>query len=198
MSSPVLAPEISKKEFNWKRAFIKAAGFGAGLALMLAIVAGVGIWYMNRPKPPKPWQEGVITSEFYDLEFGGKHVPEKAMTANYFVTNNSERDYWLWKNSTVMVKVPNSSGLEQIQEIQLTDDFYIPSKQKVRVSFQLPFEKEDIFDQLAAKGEEGKISELVLKELKDTDGFVVFDTGNRYVIRFVNGWREGLKKNLRQ
>jgi hypothetical protein len=49
---------------DWKRILLRAAGFGAGFALSLALILGVALWYESRPKPPKPWDAKTIRAEY--------------------------------------------------------------------------------------------------------------------------------------
>src|SRR5690242_6809659 len=92
MGSPRVVPaaEPVKKAFSWKRVFIKAAGIGAGFTLMIAILAGVGIWYWNRPRPPKPWNTKALTAEYIDVDVEGQ---KNTLVFNYTLQNNTDFDY---------------------------------------------------------------------------------------------------------
>jgi len=48
---------------------IVAAGFGAGFALVLLMVFMGWRWYSLHPTP---WKEKLITSEYKDLQLGGR------------------------------------------------------------------------------------------------------------------------------
>ena len=79
---------------DWKRWLFKSMGFRAGLGVVLAALATLGMRYSSRPKPPKPWYESAIRSSYQSLEAGNG---EKAIfvTLTYAVENTTDYDYRL-------------------------------------------------------------------------------------------------------
>jgi hypothetical protein len=49
---------------GWKKWFWRSAGFGSGAVLMLAVIAASVIWWIDRPKPSKPWNTKAISAEY--------------------------------------------------------------------------------------------------------------------------------------
>jgi len=62
MGTPATA--TVERKFNWKVLFIKAAGFGAGFAVVLLVFAGTSIWYTSRPPKQKPWNTNALIAEY--------------------------------------------------------------------------------------------------------------------------------------
>src|SRR5438552_15760506 len=74
----------------WKKILLRSAGFGAGFALMLSVIAGVWVWYSDRPKPPKPWDSRAITAEY---DYVTPEDEKNYLTFYYALQNNTDIDY---------------------------------------------------------------------------------------------------------
>ncbi|SRR5216684_8530503 len=138
MSTSSVSPELAKKEFDWKRLFIKAAGFGAGLAVVVCLVVGSWKWYSSRPKSPKPWNQSAVVATFSDLTTDR----DGDLVFYYFVENRSKFDYQTSYETTAMFK--ESSGLRDGNgNIGLDHNIFIPSGTRVRVAIRLPGKDSD-------------------------------------------------------
>jgi hypothetical protein len=162
---------------------------------LLIFVVGIvvftyAVWHSSRPQP---WNDKAMVTEYADLRISSTGSAYNNIEANYFVTNMSNMDYQLSKSNIVMVKVPGSSGLREAPDVAIAQDFFIPAKQKVSVSFRLPLQNRDIFNEAVTKKNQVEIKKLLAKELQDVDGFVVFDPLAKYQISFSNGWKKGLE-----
>ncbi len=204
MSTPAIAPEAPKKEFNWKRLFIKAAGFGAGFALMLAVLAGVGIWYWNRPKPPKPWNDQAIKAEFdyADAEVEGE---KNTLVVFYTLENKTDFDYTI--SDTTEMKI--GAQLERQNSFSVNNDGYVrsdlplfvPAHGRVRYAVHLAYpypERED----LNASPDEShdfktRVAQFMTKEFTNLDGFTIYDERARFKIVFSGGWKKRASEPLR-
>jgi hypothetical protein len=69
---------VAQPQRRWQLILLKAAGFGAGAVLMLAVLAVVGYWYSQRPKQPTEWQQVAFDKTAYLTEaiFSDLGVPE--------------------------------------------------------------------------------------------------------------------------
>jgi hypothetical protein len=45
---------------NWIKALVRSVGVGVGIALTLSAIGGLFLWYSNRLKPEKPWNQSAI------------------------------------------------------------------------------------------------------------------------------------------
>src|SRR5258708_19900904 len=141
MSSPgvVAGPEPAKKEFSWKRLFIKVAGFGAGFALMSAILVGVFIWYVNRPKPPKEWDHSSITAEYDYLQVLTKN---KHISFGYILVNHTNQDFRIESKDGLIyaIKLKQQNALSTIPSNvdAFTVDFpiIIPAHQRIYLDLE--------------------------------------------------------------
>ncbi|SRR5260221_2277886 len=188
MSTPAVSSEASKKELNWKRLFIKTAGFGAGAALVLAVVAGVGIWYMNRPKPPKPWDTKAITATFNKLEFGNIGKEQAAGIFSYILENDTEYDYRLPDNLITMQHLSGSNTLDKFN-LMVEEKIFIPSHQRASVTLVALFNSKDDITP-ADLNDEKKLAEFATRRIKSIDHLVLFDESNRYEIDLPSGWQK--------
>jgi hypothetical protein len=153
------------------------------------------IWHSSHPKP---WNDKAMITEYaHHLTIPPTGNTYSSIEANYFITNITNSDYQLSKSSIVMIKIPESSGLRESPDVVLTQDVFIPSKQKVSVSFRLPLQKGEIFGEAITRNNQAEIKRLLLKELQDVDGFVVFDQSSRYEISFSNGWKRDLESETK-
>jgi hypothetical protein len=188
MSTPAIATEPPKKEFNWKRLFIKAVGFGAGVALMLAVLAGVGIWYMKRAEQPRQWNSKAITATFSKLEFGNVGKQDAAGIFSYVLENNTDYDYRLPDNVIRMRHSMTSNSLEKI-DMLVEDKIFIPPHQRVAITFVQQFNSKDELKP-ADLNDEKKLAEFASRQVKDVDRLVLFDESMRYEIDLPSGWQK--------
>jgi len=182
MSSPATAPEVPKKEFSWKRLFIKAAGFGAGFRLAVCFVLGGFLWYSARPKPQKPWNEKTITATFAELTVGVVQE-ELRVQFTYALHNSLDRDYLLPSipSGELMTKSENSSDLTPAKSAAW-DTVTIPAKQTVRVTFTISFPLPEYNTNAMTLESIDKLSEFMGKRMKEVNSLEFYDYVGRYRI----------------
>jgi hypothetical protein len=191
MAAPSVSPEIPTKDFRWKRLFIKATGFGAGFALILVILAGIGIWYWNRPKPPKPWNTQAITASFDRMDVSIKNgILEIGFF--YSLQNNTDYDYTINGEGALFLRTLNSGNLEPTGHFAKRVEVFVPAKHRAGYDVvRLYTVGKDAPD--SVKTTDG-INTFFYKEFHNVDGFVLFDQSNRYEITLPNGWKDMKEK----
>jgi hypothetical protein len=179
---------------GWRRLFIKAAGFGAGFALMLALVMGVGLWWSERPKPPKPWNSKAITAEYDYARVTGE---KNHINFGYVFQNNTDEDFRI--DSADELSYAIKLGSQKAISILPKDSFIlefpivIPARQRVyipvelNVSYtksgndELPLEERKKFRKEVERYFSGKYDNIV--------AFQFFDEQKRLKIDLPGGWR---------
>jgi hypothetical protein len=125
-------PESVKKH-HWSRLFIKAAGVGAGFAVIVCLVVGCWKWYSSRPKAPKPWNKSAIVATFSDLTTDDNDD----IVFYYFVENRTKSDYLPGADTILMFK--ETKGLrEGSGNIGLDPYIFVPPGGRIRVAIHLP------------------------------------------------------------
>lgn len=175
---------------DWKRWLFKSMGFGAGLGAVLAAVAGLGMWYSSRPKPPKPWNKSAIRASFVD--FGGS-LQDNALsvTFTYSIENTTDYDYQLPTSQKIMA-LQRNNVLNEIGQDWKPIELFVPAHHKVQLKFGVPIG--GATDSIKAKEDHKWLLKQLLSYLKDTAGFVVFDEINRYEIKLPSGWENDIKE----
>ena len=179
MSTPPVSSEVPEKEFNWKRLFVKAAGFSAGAVLMLAVLAGMGLWYVNRPKPPKPWNDQAIKAEF---------------------------DYYTISDATDMkigaqLERENSFSVASDGYVRSDLPLFVPAHGRVRhaVHFAYPYPERE--DSNASPDEshdfKTRVAQFMTKEFTNLNGFIIYDERARFKIIFSGDWKKRATEPLR-
>jgi hypothetical protein len=167
MSTPALAPV--EKKFDWKRLFIKAAGFGAGFCVMLMAIVVAGVWYENRPKTPEGWNRTAITVSMktsapasMESTHTGESKPATQLT--YVVSNNTDFDYELPAHFKLMVR--KGDALADYNSAFIQEKLFVPARQKSEFF---------VIDSISPEDR---------KALVGVDRFVLFDEGKHYQIEF--------------
>lgn len=183
----------------WKKILLRSAGFGAGFAITLCVVVGVWIWYIERPKPPKPWDKQAITAEYDNVSTAGD---ENFFSVQYILQNNTDVDYRLDSDSGVEIsaKLQQQKGLAEFSRKTIAVEFpvFVPAKNRVRLPIILKYhypvrEKNDPTLE-ERKQFRTDVAKYITNEFKNLDGFVLFDTTNRYEIDFPTGWEKRAKE----
>lgn len=192
MSSPgVGSPEPAKREFSWKRLFIRSAGFGSGFAVLFVFCAFAIRWYESRPKPPKPWNQMAITARFDRAQ-----ISEEQTYQIYFVLQNTtEEDYRLEESSGTVIDAKLSKGaLSYCSEcIKLDYPIYIPAKQSLQISINFRYHFPKTLPKETAEERKAlhkEVAAYLTSDLPGLDGFVIFDQEKRYEINLPPGWKE--------
>lgn len=181
---------------TWKRIFLKAAGFGAGTAVAVAVVLGVFLWYSSRPAKPKPWNREAITAEFDRVTT----VSDSRLEFQYVLDNKTDKDYELQSYSrpkiAARLESTNSlTGFADENEFVLGLPIFVPARQKARISLTMPsygFRPVTRLTDSSSTEEQHKYRAEVLahvtSKMPELNGFVLFDEGTRYQIDLPNGW----------
>lgn len=176
----------------WKKILLRNIGFGAGVALVLCAAVGGAVWYQGRPKPPKPWSKQAITAE-YDYVTTDD---DNKIFFYYTVQNNTESDYRLDSDAQVELsaRLQQEKALDSSGKIVTLDyPIFIPPKGRVRLKVKIPYnypdhDKSSTSDELHEHNR--KVAAFLAKEATNLDGFVLFDTANKYEIDFPSGWEQ--------
>jgi hypothetical protein len=184
---------------GWKAVLLKSIGFGAGFAVVLCAVAGSWLWYSGRPKPPKPWNKNAITAEYDYVRPEGDN---NYLSFHYILQNNTDLDYLVDSNVGMEVtgKLKREKGLSRFDSHYVTMEYpiFVPAKNRVWLSLNIPYSY-SIKEKGKPTADEQKqytteVAKYVTDELANLDGFVLFDTSNRYEIDFANGWEQRAKQ----
>jgi hypothetical protein len=107
--------------------FIKAAGFGAGFAVAIALLIGAAYWWAERPTRQKPWNKNAIKAKYSDLIIarGDKTV---LVTFAYAFENTSDFDYRL-SNSVRMLQKDERNISEEMVPQWTPVDWLVPAHQ---------------------------------------------------------------------
>ncbi len=177
---------------EWQKLFLRTGGVAAGVTVALAVVAVTLYWWSERPKA---WSEKAVTAQTNGLEFqeAGEELHFK-MT--YAFTNETEKDYMLPRvdSASLMGKSGQTGVLSKIEGASWPIDFTIPAKQRVEVSFIVPYRFADFNTSAAeldgAPSGDGQLSQNLLdfvsRRLQNVNGLVFFDFSNRYRIVLPN------------
>jgi hypothetical protein len=180
----------------WKNIFLRSAGFGAGIAVIVCLTAGGWIWYHSRPTSPKPWNSTAIKAEFDRLDIEG----EKSTFAFYYVLENTTNfDYRLSNGDTFQLRgmLANEKGLAESSATDSTLELptFLPPKLRARVIIHLPIpytgQKQsptDKSDVAGLRSYRKALADFVNKNMGNLDGFTIFDEANRYEIQLPKGW----------
>jgi hypothetical protein len=193
MITPTVSPNMYKG-LDWRRRFLKAAGFGGGCAAVLCLLAIGLVWYSHRPKPPRPWNKAAFKSQFYRVYTS----PEtKHFVFDYVIENTTNSDYRLGSSSEFNMTVISDGHLAMCEECVTlpTLPIFIPAGRKMLVPIQLNSTvPSDLEIQLHGVTDEdgGKIvKKYVAMHYTQLEGFILYDEKNRFEIDFPKGWAEG-------
>ena len=185
MSSPgvVPIPESAKKEFGWKRLFIKAAGLGAGFAVMLCLIVSGWIWYSSRPKPPRPWDKTSVAGKYQGVNVNSGTLHFEFW---YALENTTSQDLTLTSGSEVDIKGKLTSGILSAcgNCINVSYPVFIPAHHSIQIPIELTYAYPT-----DRKRQEKEIEQYLTKEMSGLDGFVMFDKEHRYEIELPAGWK---------
>ena len=181
----------SDSERSWKATFLRAAGFGAGVAVVALAAIGGGAWYAMHPPVVGPWNRDAVTAKYADLyvRFQQKSAldaiaPRTAsalllFTFRYTIENQSGRDHVLPSADSVYRVLVNGKGLERDTSVRWDGGPSVPSGQSVNVGIQVEYECPEGTGEL-----DEKLNEFTKRRLSEMEGFVALDQVNRYEINF--------------
>lgn len=174
---------------DWKRIFLRAAGFGAGFALSFAVISGSFLWYQSRPKPPKPWDTKTIQAE-YD---GTTEEQTTDIGFRYALKNNGNIDYRIDRDAVQLSIVGKNGELTPFNRIVSIDTpIFVPVGHKAMVFIRMKTGTrfQHSLPEHATDSEVDQYRQAVLDYLDATHilGFTLFDEVNRIEIDFPSGW----------
>ncbi|HEY2811279.1 MAG TPA: hypothetical protein VGJ00_07835 [Rhabdochlamydiaceae bacterium] len=196
MSTPAVSPEPVKQEFNWKRLFIKAAGFGAGFGLMFVLCALSINWYESRPKPPKPWDGSAITAEYRNLNA----EEDQKIQLLYTLSNNTNYDFRIEESdkAEIGMKLDSPDTYAEFNQYTKIDlPIFIPAHKKTiailhfQQSYPIKFKANGTEDE---RTKYRRDIEEFLKKKEVLTGFVLLHEPTRYRIDFPPGWNKDSAK----
>ena len=196
--------EPVRKEFSWKRPFVKAAGFGAGLALILCSVVGAWWWYSSRPKPPKPRNISAIRGSYYRVERIQENKDWR-LNFEFILENTTDTDYELSKESTYriagkLLDTNSLTGFAENYQIFIKLPLFVPAHQKTRIDVALPQYDVDVPKPINASLEElhkhyDAVAQAVSEKMANLNGFMIFDENTRYQIDLPGDWKKEKHEN---
>jgi hypothetical protein len=190
---------------GFRKWFWRSAGFGAGAVLMLAILTGAVIWWVDRPKPPKPWNTKAIRAEYdYVSTAGDKNNIE----FYYTLINDTDLDYRVSGGGDVdlSVKLGRENSISQPSkgdDNSMKGDFpiFVPAHGRARFGIHIAYPYSEKYDDKATDDEKHDwgttLAKYITSELNNIDGFVMFDSVERYEVAFPSGWKDRAKEQLR-
>jgi hypothetical protein len=188
---------------GWKRVFVRAAGFGTGVAVIIALCGAGLYWWSQRPPKPKQWNEKAITAIYEGLDTGDD---KRTLLFAYTLINQTDNDFSLSGGSTVhlgasLKQYQNSLSLDDGKLLSVDYPIYIPARRAVRFQLHLAYPYPEPDDPSASDDVRHdyrtKLAVFVAKEMGNVGGFVLMDDSTRYQIDMPNGWDERAKEPLR-
>jgi hypothetical protein len=187
---------------SWKKIAIRAAGFGAGFALLAALIIWTFAWWSARPVKPKPWNTSAITASFEGLDMEGD---KNTLVFVYTLQNNTDFDYRISDENEIhlaaTLKKSKSLSFDTSRFLKTDYPLYIPAKQRVRFMLHVnyPYEiKEDMSAPDDVRHDwETTVCQYVDKEFSNLEGFALLDDKSRYQVNIPNGWTARGKESLR-
>lgn len=160
---------------------------------MLCVIAGGVVWYANRPKPERPWNQSAIKGFFFGVSFSFQS-DRMICDFRYSLLNTTDRDYRLPADAKIMVRLQEDMSYRDSPGLSLEKNLYIPASQKVNISITLPIMFSDFSFSKDKAGDEKVATAFIDRRLAEIDGFALFDPTNRYKVDFPNGWPEAVKR----
>jgi len=186
----------------WKKYLLFGAGFGVAFGITIGLLVGGWVSYQSLPEKPKPWNTNAIVASFdYPARQAGEKdeqgKSEDHLVLHYTLQNNTELDYRMpAKDQLVLnMKLQRENSLSADGErLRVTEEsVFLPPKQRISFSVLLNYPIKGDFGPEVTSEDPGKrrkaIAKYIAEQLTNLDGFVVFDTVNRYQIDFPNGWK---------
>src|SRR5271163_1226908 len=177
---------------EWKRPLFIGIGWGLGTAVGLVILVGGFLWYLNRPKPPKPWNTSALRAEYDDVSTEGD---KNYIIFRYTLENPTDFDYHLEDGSTILmsVRLKRENVLTPASEVATIDfPVFVPAKKRIRFVIYTPYAY-PIKEKADSSGDERKkysdeVEKYVQTKMTNLDGFDLLDKSNRYEVIFPAGW----------
>jgi hypothetical protein len=131
---------------------------------------------------PQPWNARALTASYHGMEINEN---DHHILIFYVIENTTDQDYRVETKEDISL----NAKLAQQQSLAPFDDsakvqypIFIPSKQRVRVGIEIQYPYSGKKEPSTKVLEE--LEEYVRTQFKNLDGFVLFDSKNRYQINF--------------
>jgi hypothetical protein len=107
---------------TWKRVVLIAAGFGAGFAICMALIAVTFYWYSTRPRP---WNSTALKASFETMELSTNPQQDNySVDFVYSVENTTRRNYEFYPvNITVFANLAEEFSSASEKKPTLSKDF---------------------------------------------------------------------------
>ncbi|MGH2567801.1 MAG: hypothetical protein ACRDGA_05635, partial [Bacteroidota bacterium] len=172
----------------WQRILLKAAGFGAGFAGVLIGALAIWLWIQSMPETPRLWNRDALKASFEEIFVNTGDRP--VATFKFILENTTPHDYHLPSDpKSAFILLPEGKGMSQEEELIWDRGAYVPSGQKVTVSFQVSYNYNEAYPK-TDRDDLDKLSKFMNRRLKELDGFAVLDRVKRYQIIFPRGWQD--------
>jgi hypothetical protein len=183
---------------GWKKLAIRSFFGGVGIAVALAISAGVVVWYSNLPQRPKPWNPSALQAQWSTMEIttgGSENTEGYSVDFYYNVRNNTDKNYpFTGSTLTVMAVLTDGNALSrrfgeyQLGVATVDGPSFIPPSGTARIDVHVSYQYPDGLTD-ADKKDAGKLIPSFNHRLKELNGFVVFDALNHYRIDLPESWK---------
>ena len=179
---------VNNAASRFKTVMIKWFSFGAGFAVMCALIIAAVSWYSNRPKP---WNPSAITAVFDSFDIDSENYN---LILYYILENKTSADYELQSTSKtrLMQKLKRQDSLIDGEGVLYDTAVFIPAKNKVQFALKLNASFKKYFpanmSALAREERSKKIASFANGEMTNMNGFVLFDETNHYEILFPKSW----------
>lgn len=178
---------------TWKRILLKAAGFGAGSVLAMALLVAIAYMWVNRPKH---WSDKAITAKFAELS-AQRTGEEFHFEIQYAITNNTNAEYSFPSqySGNLMRRLSDANSVAKVGEASWDDSVRIPPGQSVTLTFTVPIKLADFnktsadFPEPSGEHPSQEYVDFVNRRLKEMDGFVFYDFNMNYRILLPSGWK---------
>jgi hypothetical protein len=184
---------------GWKKLAIRNFFGGVSIAVTIAIILGLLIWYNT--ERPKPWNNVAFQAQWDTMEFktGSSKVDEGyPVEFHYNLRNNTDKNYPFNSSTmTVMAVLKPSNALSeefghyQLGEATVDGPKFIPPKGTARIVVHVSYYYPSEFTN-ADKNDVQKIIANFNRRLNELNGFVLFDEQNHYRIDLPKGWKDNL------
>lgn len=187
---------------NWKRALLRAAGFGAGFALAGAIILGGFVWWSSRPKKPKPWNEAAITAKY---DSSGVEGQDQDIYVAYDLKNNTDSDISISDDSEVHLGAQLQRGdamsFSDGKILSIDYPIFIPARRTARCEVHLKYPYKEPYNASMPDDQKTdyytRLAKYMTDELGNLNGFVLLYDASRYQINLPPGWKERSKEPMR-
>ena len=183
----------------WKKILLRSIGVGAGLGIVLLLAMTLYVWWSGRPKE---WSSVAITAKPTEVTIT---TADEMMhfRFRYALSNHTKDNYIvpMPEDAALMRKLPEDASLEKMSGADWDKSVTIPPGQTVNLRFDVPIVLGAFSTSSAELGmpsdnssgqAPSKYIEFVNTRLKEMNGFVLMDYGNRYRIELPSNW-EGPK-----